>query len=95
MEILNLVSSVGSEYSISWIFITHNNSKINDTKAFTEFDIYITYQNNLNTNNRMLYQNMAFSNKQIDYFKSLNSTYYVFNRVFNVLITDGGIQKYN
>lgn len=93
MEILNLVSTVGREYSISWIFISHNNSKINETNAFKEFQLYITYQNNL-TNNRMLYQNMGFTNNQIEKFKAMNSTYYVFNRIYNCLITEYGVHKY-
>jgi hypothetical protein len=94
MELLNLISTVGREQRISWIFISHNNSKINETNAFKEFQIYITYQNNL-TNNRMLYQNMGFTTKQIEDFKEMNSTYYVFNRIYNVLITEYGVQKYS
>lgn len=93
MEVLNLISTVGREYRISWIFISHNNSKLNETNAFKEFQIYITYQNNL-TNNRMLHQNMGFTNQQIENFKAMNSTYYVFNRIYNSLITEYGVHKY-
>ena len=92
-ELLNLISTVGREYLISWIFITHINSRLNITNAYKEFSVYISYYDNL-VNNRMLEQNMGFTKKEIDTFLKMKASYYVFNRVFNVLITDKAILKY-
>lgn len=92
-EILNIISSVGREYNISLIFITHFNSRLNVTKVYTEFQIYITFPNNL-ANNRMLNTHFGFNKHQIQGLIDLKASYYVFNRIYGALITDKRISKY-
>ena len=92
-EMLNLISTVGREYRIGYIFISHYNSRLTATKAYTEFQIYVTYLDNL-ANNRMLETHMGFPKKQIESFKNIASSYYVFNKIYNILITDQGVLKY-
>lgn len=94
MKLLNLVSTVGREYNISWIFITHYNSRLNQTKAYTEYKVYITYQDNLN-NNRMLMVHMGLNRKAIDKLVEMNSSFYMFNKMYNVLLTDKYIYKFS
>lgn len=92
-NILNNIATLGREMGISFIFITHINSKLSVGSIYKEFKVYITYQDNI-INNRMLFQNMAFDKKDIDYFVSLKSSFYIFNRIYNVLITDSGALNY-
>lgn len=94
MKLLNLISTVGREYNISWIFITHYNSRLNQTKAYTEYKVYITYQDNLN-NNRMLMVHMGLSRKAIDTLIEMNSSFYMFNKMYNVLLTDKFVYKFS
>lgn len=92
-EVLNLASSVGREYGISLIFITHYNSRLNATKVYNEFQVYITFPNNL-ANNRMLYNNLGFSKAKIQSFIDMKAAFYVFNRIYGALITDKQVAKY-
>ena len=93
MELFNLVSSVGREYNISWIFITHFNSRLNVSKAYSEFKVFITFHNNLN-NNRMLMCHMGMNRTKIERLVNMKSSYYMFNRMYDVLITDKVVEKY-
>ena len=94
-NILNNVATLGREkgISVSFIFITHINSNLSAGAIYKEFKVYITFQDNL-VNNRMLFQNMGFDKKDIDYFVSLKSSFYIFNRIYNILITDRGALNY-
>lgn len=92
MEMLNLISTVGREYNISWIFVTHYNSRLNKTKAYTEYKVYITFNDNLN-NNRMLMVHMGLNKQQIEYLVKMSSSFYMFSKIFNTLITDSMITK--
>lgn len=92
-EILNIVSSVGREYNISLIFITHYNSRLNVTKVYTEFQIYITFPNNL-ANNRMLNTHFGFNQRKIQSLIDRHASFYVFNRIYGVMITDKEVEKY-
>lgn len=92
MKMINLVSTVGREYNISWIFITHYNSRLNQTKAYTEYKVYITFQDNI-PNNRMLMVHMGLNRTDIENLIALQSPFYIFNKMYNVLITDKRIMK--
>lgn len=92
-DILNLVSTVGREYRTSFIFITHFNSRLNATKAYSEFQIYITFNDNL-LNNRMLETHMSINKKDLEALKNVHSAYYVFNKIYNIVITDKKLIKY-
>lgn len=92
-ELLNLISTVGREYKISIIFVTHFNSRLNATLIYREFHMYITFHNNL-VNNRLLYHHMGISPTQIQEFVKMRGSFYCFNRIFRVLITDETVQKY-
>jgi len=93
-ELLNLVSTVGREYGISYIFVTHFNSRLNATSTYKEYQYYITFADNL-SNNRMLETHMGFSKGQIDGLKTLKSSFYLFNKIFNVLVSDSGVEKFD
>ena len=94
MSILNSLSMVGREYNISYIFISHYNSRLDKTKAFSEFQTYITYYDNITENNLMLKNQLGFTNKQIQEFKAMKATYYIFNKIYNILVTNKGVIKY-
>lgn len=93
-ELLNLVSTVGREYGISYIFVTHFNSRLNATSAYKEYQYYITFADNL-SNNRMLETHMGFTKTQVDGLKTLKSSFYLFNKIFNVLVSDSGVEKFD
>lgn len=86
-EILNSVSTVGREYNISLIFITHFNSRLNMSRVYSEFQIYITFPNNLD-NNRMLFQNLGLNSRKVESLKELKGSFYIFNRIYRCLLTD-------
>lgn len=92
-NILNNIAILGREMGISFAFVTHINSNLSAGAIYKEFRVYYTYSDNL-INNRMLFQNMGFSNKEIDYFISLESSFYCFSRIYNTLLYDGGAMKY-
>jgi hypothetical protein len=92
MSLLNLISTVGREYNISWIFITHFNSRLNQTLAYKESKVYITYNDNLN-NNRMLMCHMGLNKTAIEKLISMNASFYIFSKIWNILITDKSIVK--
>ena len=92
-ELLNQVSTVGREYGVGYIFVTHFNSRLNATSVYKEFQYYITFKDNL-ANNRMLETHMGFSKKQIDSFKNIHASFFLFNKIFNCLVSDIGVQKY-
>ena len=92
MALLNLISTVGREYNISWIFITHFNSRLNQTLAYKEAKIYITYNDNLN-NNRMLMCHMGLNKTSIQKLISMNASFYIFNKIWGILVTDRSIVK--
>jgi hypothetical protein len=92
MSLLNLISTVGREYNISWIFITHFNSRLNQTLAYKEAKAYITYNDNLN-NNRMLVCHMGLNRNAIERLIKMNASFYIFNKIWNILITDRQIVK--
>jgi hypothetical protein len=92
-ELLNQVSTVGREQGVSLIFISHFNSRLTQSKVYTEFKVYCTFLNNL-INNRALEVHMGFSKKQLQEFIDLGASYYCFNRDYRVLVTDKQIIKY-
>jgi len=94
MSVLNSLSMVGREYNISYIFISHYNSRLDKTKAFSEFQTYVAYYDNITENNLMLKNQLAFSNKEIQNFKNMKATYYIFNKIYNILVTNKGVIKY-
>lgn len=93
MEMLNLIATVGREYRISFIFITHFNSRLNESQVYKEFQLYVTFHENL-VNNRMLEQNMGMTKAKIESLRELKSSFYVFNKIFRVVITENAVVKF-
>lgn len=92
-EVLNLISTVGREYNISLIFITHFNSRLNASLVYKEFQYYMTFHNNL-VNNRMLYQNLGLSKHTVEELIDRKRSFYLWNRKYRTLTTDSEIEKY-
>jgi hypothetical protein len=92
-EVLNQISTVGRESGVSYIFVTHFNSRLNATSAYKEFQYYITFKDNL-ANNRMLETHMGFTKKEIEHFQRMRSSFFCFNKIYNCLITDTGVEKF-
>lgn len=93
MKILNQAVEIGRKLEISIIFITHINSRLNMSPIYREFDMYITFVNNL-TNNRMLEQNMKMDPMIIEDLKKKKPAYICFNKKYSSVITDSEIFKY-
>lgn len=92
-NILNNVSTVGREMQSSFIFISHIDSALQKGSIYKEYKNYITFQDNM-VHNRQLFQNMGFTNDDVEKFIKLKSSYYIFCRIYNVLITDSGCINY-
>ena len=91
-ELLNQVASVGRESGVGYIFVSHFNSRLNKTTAYKEWQYYITFRDNL-ANNRMLETHMGFTKKEIEKFQQIKGSFFCFNKIYNCLITDEGVQK--
>ena len=92
-RVIDIIACVGREYGISLIWITHDNSKLNKCRCFKELQYYITFKSNFNINNRMLYQNLSLTKKQIIELSALKQTMYMIDKPNGLIITERYIIK--
>ena len=93
-RVLNLLGEHGRERGINIIFITHYNSRVNDSSIYKECNIYITFHNNI-SNNRMLELHYKIDKKNLEWLKSLNQTSYIFNKTNQCIICNNFCCKLN
>jgi ABC-type dipeptide/oligopeptide/nickel transport system ATPase subunit len=93
-RVLNLLGEHGRESGINLIFITHYNSRVNDSSIYKECLMYITFHTNIN-NNRMLTTHFKLTEKQLTFLKALNQTLYIFNKTNQTIICNNFVCKLN
>lgn len=86
MHLVNSIANLGREYSVSCVYITHNNSKLQDTRMSKECHLYITFPQNLDDNN--IIEKMKITSSTLSDIKKYNSSFVCFNKLCDYIITD-------
>lgn len=92
MNVVNSIANLGREYSVSCIYITHNNSKLNETRMSKECHMYITFPKNLHDNS--IISKMKIPYDTVDIIEETKSSYVCFNKICDYIITDKIIMKF-
>lgn len=91
LNVVNQICRLGREYGTSLTYITHNNSKLNETAASKECHYYITFPSNFHDNT--ILEKMKISNETIEELKYKNVAFACFNKITGYIICDNCILK--